>query len=424
MNNTPVVVLNMFNHVGVGVVRSLGRLGVPVYGVHAEARSASSASRYCRRTFRWDIRQAAGEDSVSYLQRVAIELGRRPILIPTEDISCLFVADNSEALREHFDLPSQPAGLTRSLSSKHGMYLLCKKHGVPTPETHFPRSRDEVEAFAATATFPVVMKNVDTPIFEDHYPERAGAGKAIVRDRAELLETYERSLRTSAGHVLLQEYIPGGAESVWMFNGYYDSRADCLVAFSGRKLRQYPPYIGQTSLGLCTWNDTVVATTKRFLKALGYRGIVDMEYQYDARDGRYKLLDVNPRIGAAFRLFVGTNGMDVARALYLDLTGQPVPSAAPREGRKWLVENYDLVSSAKYGRDRRLTLRGWLRSFADVEETAWLALDDPAPFGMMCWKSLHYGAKRLLGRRHPTPLWWAGDPPDEEVVARDEARAA
>jgi hypothetical protein len=117
-------------------------------------------------------------------------------------------------------------------------------------------------------------------------------------------------------------------------------------------------------------------------------GIVDMGYRYDARDGQYKLLDVNPRIAATFRLFVGTNGIDVARAFYLDLTGQQVEMAGAREGRKWLVESYDTISSLRYLRDRRLTPTEWLRSSRGVDEGAWLALDGPLPFAVICLRLL------------------------------------
>ncbi len=392
---TPVVVLGMFNHVGVGLLRSLGRSGIPMYAVHPDARAPSAVSRYCRHTFPWDVGVSANADSVSFLVDVSRKLHPRPILIPTEDISCLFVEDNAEALRDHFVLPGQPAGLARALSSKREMYALCKRHHVPTPETHFPKSRHEVEKFITTATFPVVVKMVETPVFGADDLLRVGAGKAITHTATELLDVYDRIQDGAYGDVLLQEYIPGGPESVWMFNGYFDANSDCLISFTGRKLRQYPPDTGQTSLGLCVWNETVGRTTQTFLTQLGYRGIVDLGYRYDQRDGKYKMLDINPRLGAAFRLFVATNGLDVARAMYLDLTGQPVPHAPPRAGRKWLVENYDLVSSAKLRRERRLTFRKWCRSFRDVEEAAWFARDDLAPFGMMWWSSFRIGLSRL-----------------------------
>jgi predicted ATP-grasp superfamily ATP-dependent carboligase len=141
----------------------------------------------------------------------------------------------------------------------------------------------------------------------------------------------------------------------------------------------------------------VEAVTHRLMKALGYRGIVDMGYRYDARDGRYKLLDVNPRIGATFRLFVGSNGLDVARALYLDLTGQPVPASQAPEGRRWLVENQDLSAGLVYLRDGHLTPAEWLRSLRGVSEVAWFAWDDPVPFGLMLGGELVRGLQRLHG---------------------------
>src|SRR5204863_3947033 len=134
-------------------------------------------------------------------------------------------------------------------------------------------------------------------------------------------------------------------------NGYFDRNSDCVLGFTGQKLRQWPPHQGVTTPGICRHNAGVADTTCRFMKAVGYRGILDIGYRWDARDGLYKVLDVNPRIGATFRLFVAENGMDVARALYLDLTGQPVPGGLAREGRRWLVEDHDLVSSLRYRRD-------------------------------------------------------------------------
>ena len=69
----------------------------------------------------------------------------------------------------------------------------------------------------------------------------------------------------------------------------------------------------------------------------------------------YKLLDVNPRIGGTFRLFVGPDGTDVLRALYLDLTGQAIPPTSEPDGRRWIVEPQDLISSLAYRRRGDIT---------------------------------------------------------------------
>jgi predicted ATP-grasp superfamily ATP-dependent carboligase len=201
----------------------------------------------------------------------------------------------------------------------------------------------------------------------------------VVRSADELLSLYDKVEEPGAPNLMLQEYIPGGEDSVWMFNGYFNDDSECLLGFTGQKIRQCPAYTGYTSLGICRRNETVDSLTRTFMKSIGYRGILDVGYRYDARDGKYKVLDVNPRIGATFRLFVGDNGMDVARAFYLDMTARPVPQSHLCEGRKWMVEDRDLMSSIRYWRDGYLGATTWLRSLTGIRETAYLASDDMGP---------------------------------------------
>src|SRR5260370_1083200 len=185
------------------------------------------------------------------------------------------------------------------------------------------------------------------------------------------------------GDFMLEEYIPGGSEMLWMFNGYFDAESRCLFGLTGKRFRQYPADTGMTSMGICVVNEVVARQNKDFMKSFGYQGILDLGHMYDTRTGQYKLLDANPRIGAAFRLFVDTCGLDVAQVLYRDLTGQPVSPGGPQVGRKWVVENYDVVSSLTLYRDGKLGVREWARSFRGGEEACWFAWDDPTPFFRM-----------------------------------------
>jgi predicted ATP-grasp superfamily ATP-dependent carboligase len=183
-----------------------------------------------------------------------------------------------------------------------------------------------------------------------------------------------------------------------MFNGYFNRDSECLFGMTGQKIRQSPAYTGSTCLGVCSRNDEVLALTLRFMKSIGYRGILDIGYRYDARDGKYKVLDVNPRIGSTFRLFTGDGDMDVARALYLDITGQTIQSTSPRYGRKWMVEDCDLASSIRYYRDGQLTVKDWLMSFRGVQETAFLSLRDPLPAAAVFVSDLQQFATRMFRR--------------------------
>jgi predicted ATP-grasp superfamily ATP-dependent carboligase len=264
--------------------------------------------------------------------------------------------------------------------NKKEMYFLAKKHGIPTAETVFPQSRKDVENYLTQATFPIMLKAIDGEISA----RLSGKKMFITHSKEETLNLYDKYEDLSDPNFMLQEYIPGGEDTVWMFNGYFNKNSDCLFAITGKKIRLAPVYTGYTSLGICLKNDTVEETTKRFMKEIGYKGILDIGYRYDYRDGKYKVLDINPRIGATFRLFVGENDLDVARAQYLDLTDQDVPESKIVEGRKWLVEDRDLVSSVRYYRDKKLTIKEWIKSFRGVQEVAWFAADDLLPFILMC----------------------------------------
>ncbi|MBI3005430.1 MAG: carboxylate--amine ligase [Ignavibacteriales bacterium] len=375
-NSTPVVVLKTEHYGSLGIIRSLGRLGVPVYGVDANPHAPSFWSRYCAGQFLWDMDNASHEESIHFLLHVKEKIGGTPILIPTSDETSLFVADHAEILAPWFIFPHQSADLVRSLCSKKEMFFLATRLGIPTARTEFPQSRFEVLRYLRTLQFPVMLKGIDGRRLE----VRTGKKMVVVHNERELLKRYETMEDAEHPNLMLQEYIPGGDDSVWMFNGYFDERSECLAEFTGKKIHQNPVYVGMTALGVCVWNKAVAGLTKRFMKAINYRGILDIGFRYDWRDGQYKVLDVNPRIGATFRLFVGENGMDVVRALYLDLTGQTVPSSAQREGRKWIVEDKDILSTYHYLREGKLTVKEWFRSMKGIEEAGYFSIDDLRPF--------------------------------------------
>jgi predicted ATP-grasp superfamily ATP-dependent carboligase len=393
--STPVVVFgdapDPYAHTPVALARTLGRLGVRVLSVHGDAAAPAARSRYARPVV-WRDWPTRPDDRLRRLAAIATECDAQPILIPYDDESALFVDDHAEELAADFVFPERPAGLAQALVDKRRLNELCADQGIPTPATIAPADDEEVERFLADATYPIVLKGAHSWI-----PGLDRRTRIVVaRDRADALIAYRAMGEDERRNVMLQEYIPGGPDSVWMFNGYFDAASECLVGFTGKKLRQSPPYTGATSLGVCLANERVATTTKSFMKTLGYRGILDIGYRYDARDGEYKLLDVNPRVGATFRLFVDpVSQVDVVRALYLDLTGQPVPSARQRDGRKWLVEPWDTKSSLRYRRDGRLTGRQWLRSFRGVEEAAWFARDDLRPFVALCGRIARNRVRKL-----------------------------
>src|SRR6267143_1205833 len=117
-NSVPVVVVVSSQHGGVGLIRSLGRKGVRVYGIHQNSWEPAAWSRYLRGAFYWNFSSALGADSLSFLLDVAKRVGTPPILIATSDITALLVAENAAVLAKEYLIATPPVEGVRIFSSK------------------------------------------------------------------------------------------------------------------------------------------------------------------------------------------------------------------------------------------------------------------------------------------------------------------
>ncbi|NIM61940.1 MAG: hypothetical protein GTO30_09870 [Acidobacteria bacterium] len=306
----------------------------------------------------------------------------------------LWTARHADALAERFLFPRQDPDTVDRLTGKAAMTELAAAHGVPVPRNHLPVSESDLLDAVQGFRFPVMLK----PSLGSGQNTQPGQSMVLVHDRNELLAEYRRREDPERPNMMIQEYIPGDDDQVWIFDGYFDERSECRAAFTGRKLRQYPIHRGCASMGEQRPADEVAEIMTRFLSAIGYRGIVDAGLRYDARDGKYKLLDVNPRIGQAFRLFLAADGTDLAQCLYRDLTGQLEGDLPQREFGRWFIEDFDLISFFDYRREGSLTTGAWLRSFRGAGESAWWCWRDMRPFVHLC-RSLAGRAGRAAWRK-------------------------
>jgi D-aspartate ligase len=388
--STPAVVLkldrNVMHHGGLGVIRSLGRLGVPVYGVHEGPFAPAANSRFLRGRYFWNPGVHDAARLTDGLLRLAERIGEPAVLFATDDAGAIFLAEDGDALRSAFLFPHPPPDLPRRVAGKYSLYQLCRQLEVPTPQALIADSTATIRQFAADVGFPLVAK-----LTEPWHGHGRLHSTTIIADRAALDRIWAACSQAGAG-LMLQEFIPASTQSDWFFHGYCDSSSACRPAFTGIKERSYPAHAGLTSLGRSAVNHCLRAQVCRLLAATSYRGIMDLDIRWDSRDGQFKVLDFNPRLGAQFRLFADTAGVDVAIAQYLDLTSQEVPHGEQVYGRRLLVENYDPLAAVSYWRSGELAVRTWAASLRGVDETAWFARDDLLPFGLMC---LRMGARMV-----------------------------
>ncbi|MGY3234504.1 MULTISPECIES: carboxylate--amine ligase [unclassified Bradyrhizobium] len=388
----PVLILKTgryaLHHGGLGIIRSLGMLNVPVFTIIEDRFAPASVSKHLRGRFVWDTRDLPRSRLLEGLERIGRQLKRPTVLIPTDDLGAILIAEEALTLRQWFLFPKLRSDIPRSLVDKSQLHTLCKQLEVPCPRAVSPGTISEVYEFIEAATFPVVVKPSKPWLNSKIKP-------SIVSSPRALLDLYRRSEAQVTSNLLIQEYIRDGED--WLFDGYSDANSNCVAGFTGRKLRSYPSRLGSATLGRSVTNRVLLQQAEAFVKAVSYAGIMDIDYRFDKRDGQYKLLDFNPRIGAQFRLFEDRERIDVARALYRDLTGESVRRSPQIDGRVFVVEPQDCLTCLHDLLSRELSARDWWRSFKGAREFAWFRRSDPFPF-IMIWIRLAMATVGKAGR--------------------------
>ncbi|WP_370086075.1 ATP-grasp domain-containing protein [Streptacidiphilus sp. MAP12-16] len=401
---TPVLIVKIghypLHHGTVGAIRSLGRCGIPVYAITEDRVTPAALSRFLRHRFVWPTTGAESTDRlIDGLLRITEEVtareGRSPIALPTDDEAAILLAEQAGALDGRLRMPALAPGLARELSGKQSLHKLCIEHQVPSPRSRLPVSLDELDSAAKELTFPLVAKNADSY----HRLSRPAVGSTTLLPDRTALDELTREWGSSMPRVLLQEAIPSATSEDWICHLYCSADRTRDLVCTGVKVRSWPPRGGVTAHAYSVANARLAELSARFCRTVGFRGICDLDWRYDRRDGEYKLLDFNPRLGAQFRLFRTDRGIDMVRALHLDLTGRTTPYGRPVNGRRFTVEILDAPARIAAGRGRRSAQIPTGASApprrAAVGELAWLAVDDPLPALAAAVRSTAPAAQRL-----------------------------
>jgi predicted ATP-grasp superfamily ATP-dependent carboligase len=273
-----------------------------------------------------------------------------------------------------FRVPTPRWETIRYADNKGLTYGLADELGIPTPRTWYPRTSADLDRIEPTR-WPLLLK----PAVKEHFIYATGVKGWPVRDQIDLHRRFdEASAILPPGEVMVQDLIPGGGDTQFSYCAFFKD-GEAVGRMTVRRLRQWPHDLGRSTTLVETVSvPSLVEPSERFLRAIDYYGLVEIEYKYDVEDGRYKLLDVNPRtwgyhsIGAAA-------GVDFAFMLFADQIGLEVTPAEARPGIKWVRVTTDLSTSASELVRGRLGLGDYLRSLRNVEVEAVFCRDDPVP---------------------------------------------
>lgn len=358
---------------GLGIVRSLGRRGVPLCVIDDE-RSIATASRFTsHRLHVPELRSA--EATLETLELARHRFGLEGwVLYPTRDETVAVLAAHREELARHFRVPTPSWSCTEQAWDKRCTYRLAERLSIPIPRTWYPTT--EADLAEVDTTVPLVVK----PAIKEDFFYATGAKGWRVGSRSELVEAFRRgsSVTAEEGRLLVQEMIPGGGAEQRSYCAFFKDGA-AVASMTVSRRRQHPSDLGRSSTFVETVSDPVLAElSDRFLSHIGYYGLVELEYKLDPRDGEPKLLDVNARTWGYHTLGAAA-GVDFPHLLFQDQMGQRVTPARAEEGVRWVRLVTDVPNAVRDLRKGGLRLREYVSSLRGVDIESVFSLRDPLP---------------------------------------------
>jgi len=376
-----------------GIARSLGRRRIPVWVMKQGGHLVAAPSRYVRRRIPpWP----EGDDAskIDFLLDLSVKNGLKGwLLIPTDDYAVNLASVYHDLLSKQYRVTVPSWEKLQWACDKRQLHKLALKLGVDQPWTKCVPTKEEFARL--DCPFPVILK----PAVRLK-PTSLAIPKAWRADnRDELLARLEEaSSFIPPENLILQEMIPGGGETQFSYAALCKDGFP-LASIVARRLRQYPKDFGQFSTFVETAEEPqVVAASERLLAAARFTGLAEVEFKKDPRDGRFKVLDVNPRVWGWHTLSVRA-GVDFSYLLWLLTKGEPVPMLKARAGERWVHGSADLRVTLGEILNGGLSLSSYLRSLRGPKESAIFAWDDPLP-GLLDLPLFAYSlGKRAIGAK-------------------------
>ncbi|MGY1625346.1 hypothetical protein ACI789_24330 [Geodermatophilus sp. SYSU D00965] len=339
------------------VARALGRQGIPVHALGDGAGgSLVSRSRYVSSYVHVTSSATAADEWMAWLRTGP----RGAVVLPCSDGALEFLARHRAELVAMGYCPAAAADeVTLAMLDKERTYELARSVGVPAPRTAAVSSLEEVRKAAAGMDFPLALKPRHSHLFA-----RAFGSKALIVEDESALEAAFRATDEHGLEMIVTEIIPGDDSRYCSYYSYLDDDGTPLFHFTKRKPRQNPPGFGLGTFHVTDWVPDAAELGLRFFTGIGLRGVGNVEFKRDSRDGQLKIIECNPRFTAADKL-VQRAGVDMATISYRRALGLPV--TAPTTFRRGVTQWHPVEDWYGFRAYRALGQLGtvaWLRSLA------------------------------------------------------------
>lgn len=361
---------------GLDLTRSLGLKGIPVVVIDTDI-SIASKSKFCKRSFKCPDYKS--EEFIQFLSELADKQSLKGwILLPTNDFASINISLNKNKLIKYYKFTVPEKKIFDQFYNKKKTVLLAKKTNVHTPQTWFLETLEDI--LQIDKVYPIVFRGITGLDFYKAFGRKLFEAKCN-NDLQKIYKIFiARDFEPS--NIMVQEKIPFNKHK----RGYYFT-SFCVNGviksfFMWEKLREHPLRHGTSTWCKSIYIKDLYEQSIAFLLESNYTGVSEIEYLFDSKDKKYKLIEVNARTFLQTSLS-RRSGIDYPNMIYNFLNDKEI--AFPQEYKSeihWLHFWTDLFYGLVGVLRNEITLKEYFYPYFKIKNKAFAVLDwnDIKPF--------------------------------------------
>ncbi len=310
----------------VAFIRSLGRRGWNVTAADHDPASAGFRSRYTTDRLLYP-RPSEHPDAVVEAIRTRVERDRIDLVVPITDELGLPLAEARARFAGLTTLAIPEPEALAATHDKSATFALAERLGIAVPATRVVDVSADAAAIGRDLGFPVVVK----PVASREVLADRTIRSNVVSYATDAAGLQARLASLPAGTtVMLQRWVPGDGIGVELLMDH----GRPIVAFEHRRLREFPPTGGASSLRESVpLDEDLHDQAVRMLSELGWTGLAMVEFRR-GRDGVGYLMEINGRVWGSLPLAVRAGVDFPGRLADLLLDGTPGDGQTDTEYRR------------------------------------------------------------------------------------------
>ena len=346
------------------LAKAYRKLGCKVTTVNGSKLDLGYTSKYPTEKILDPLMKKSKADHLEIIKRL-LKTGRYDVLVTTSDDT----AEQLSLIREEYEnytkFTVNYPDLFYKAYNKNITMQVCMDEGLPCPKTYCGINHIN-DLPLNSIRFPMVVKPSSSfGAMGFHRVDDISQLNALLEDIGDDISKY-----------VFQEYIPQSDlqyECAMFVDNNNEVKAACVFS----KNRWFPINGGSSTCNVTVDRPDIVESCTKLLQSIHWRGAADIDLIQDPRDGKAKIMEINPRVSGSVRIVLDA-GVNIAQQMVeLACNEQVTPYISYERDVRLRCIHTDLLWLIK-SPNRFRSNPSWF-SWKNTTDQVW-SLADPKPF--------------------------------------------